>query len=309
MTSSSTPSPSSGDQPETSVDTLLAEFSDVKQTPLPQAKVLLNHPPSDFSALHGLLYTVLRTSERSKRTHRLAARAISLNASNPSAWRLRRESAEALAKIEPDVWGNELGFSASVIVRSAKNYQAWEYRRHAALLCGNEPKVEIEFADVVLEDDAKNYHAWSHRAWIVRHFAFTDGELASTEWYIRADVRNNSAWNHRWVVLCTGEKKRDILEEVAFVQCMIRLARNNEAVWEYARALTKFTETETIRELAREVIKEDATCVYALRIIVLLGGQEESSEVADACTVLCEVDSIRKRYWEMQRSAAQNAAS
>lgn len=54
----------------------------------------------------------------------------------------------------------------------------------------------------MFEADAKNYHVWSYRQWLVRRFDLWDqGELEETERFIGEDIRNNSAWNHRWFVV------------------------------------------------------------------------------------------------------------
>jgi protein farnesyltransferase/geranylgeranyltransferase type-1 subunit alpha len=54
--------------------------------------------------------------------------------------------------------------------------------------------------------DAKNYHTWAYRQWALSHF-FGDSEKHADLWQkeldftsslIENDVRNNSAWNHRW---------------------------------------------------------------------------------------------------------------
>lgn len=56
----------------------------------------------------------------------------------------------------------------------------------------------------MLAKDAKNYHVWSYRQWLVRRFglwAEDSGELEAVEALLREDVRNNSAWNHRWFLV------------------------------------------------------------------------------------------------------------
>jgi len=54
----------------------------------------------------------------------------------------------------------------------------------------------------MFEADAKNYHVWSYRQWVVRRFDLWEkGELESTEEMLKKDIRNNSAWNHRWFVV------------------------------------------------------------------------------------------------------------
>ena len=53
----------------------------------------------------------------------------------------------------------------------------------------------------MFQQDSKNYHVWSYRQWLVRHFDLWDTELPDVEELIDEDVRNNSAWNHRYFVV------------------------------------------------------------------------------------------------------------
>jgi protein farnesyltransferase/geranylgeranyltransferase type-1 subunit alpha len=69
----------------------------------------------------------------------------------------------------------------------------------------------------MLELDTKNYHVWSYRQWLVKRFdLFADEEeLSWTEKMLREDVRNNSAWNHRWYLVFgrDGEERpKEIIE-------------------------------------------------------------------------------------------------
>lgn len=41
----------------------------------------------------------------------------------------------------------------------------------------------------------------THRQWLVRRFNLWDSELGSVEELLVRDVRNNSAWNHRYFVI------------------------------------------------------------------------------------------------------------
>lgn len=63
------------------------------------------------------------------------------------------------------------------------------------------PAGEPSFLALMLSKDAKNYHVWSYRQWLVRHFSLWDSELPLIEDFLRDDVRNNSAWNHRWFLI------------------------------------------------------------------------------------------------------------
>ena len=72
----------------------------------------------------------------------------------------------------------------------------------------NDPSHELGFTSRALELDAKNYHTWAYRQWALSHFYAQDdahdvwqGELAYVNQLLAEDVRNNSAWNHRWFVV------------------------------------------------------------------------------------------------------------
>jgi protein farnesyltransferase/geranylgeranyltransferase type-1 subunit alpha len=72
--------------------------------------------------------------------------------------------------------------------------------------------------------DMKNYHVWSYRQWLVQRFGLWDaGELESTDELLKKDVRNNSAWNHRWYV--TFGRGAEAFEDKEAVQ------RELEYVW------------------------------------------------------------------------------
>ena len=88
----------------------------------------------------------------------------------------------------------------------------------------------MRFVEQVLigpEGDAKNYHTWSYRQWILGHFG-TDanaqsgageeeaeegddvwaGEQAFIDLVLSKDVRNNSAWHHRFFVVWESGVRR-----------------------------------------------------------------------------------------------------
>lgn len=76
--------------------------------------------------------------------------------------------------------------------------------------------------------DSKNYHVWSYRQWLVKRFGlWDDGELEAVDMLLKMDVRNNSAWNHRWFVVFGRDEEggifrdRDVLgREVEYVCCI-----------------------------------------------------------------------------------------
>jgi protein farnesyltransferase/geranylgeranyltransferase type-1 subunit alpha len=78
------------------------------------------------------------------------------------------------------------------------------------------PATETDFLTHILSFDAKNYHVWTYRQWLCRKFPSpllnTDAELGAMDTLINDDVRNNSAWNHRYFV-CFGADELRAMEE------------------------------------------------------------------------------------------------
>jgi hypothetical protein len=81
-----------------------------------------------------------------------------------------------------------------------------------------------------------------------------DEERRFTEAMITRDVRNNSAWNQRFVVTfsendeVTNEAlKRTVDSELAFVSRKIEIAPDNESAWNYLRGVARlFAQTKEI---------------------------------------------------------------
>lgn len=93
-----------------------------------------------------------------------------------------------------------------------KTYQVWHHRR-LLVQQTNMPAPELAFIANALQSDAKNYHTWSYRQWILAHFnddALWRGELPFVQRMLAIDLRNNSAWHHRFfVVFQSGVRKGD----------------------------------------------------------------------------------------------------
>lgn len=94
--------------------------------------------------------------------------------------------------------------------------------RRTIVLALNDPSRELEFTAKALALDAKNYHTWAYRQWVLMHFwpapasssaaagstgtrspaarEVWDGEIAYADKLLQEDLRNNSAWSHRFFV-------------------------------------------------------------------------------------------------------------
>lgn len=120
-----------------------------------------------------------------------------------------------------------------------KSYQVWcvpprpcrvltrrrQHRRNVVTVLESSSR-ELAFTTKALSYDAKNYHTWAYRQWALCHFfspattpapastkvtstaasdlashdAVWAGEIEYVDSLMQDDVRNNSAWNHRFYV-------------------------------------------------------------------------------------------------------------
>jgi protein farnesyltransferase/geranylgeranyltransferase type-1 subunit alpha len=63
-----------------------------------------------------------------------------------------------------------------------------------------------------LKVDAKNYHTWSYRQWLLAYFNDDElwaGELDFVDHMLENDLRNNSAWHHRFFVVFQSGVRKD----------------------------------------------------------------------------------------------------
>ena len=83
-----------------------------------------------------------------------------------------------------------------------------QHRRTIVLALGSSAR-ELGFTSTALAIDAKNYHTWAYRQWALSHFWGPDsgradadevwaGELRYVDSLLADDIRNNSAWSHRF---------------------------------------------------------------------------------------------------------------
>ena len=118
------------------------------------------------------------------------------------------------------------------------------------------PPTETQFLAFMFDQDAKNYHVWSYRQWLVRHFSLWGSELPYVEHLLQSDVRNNSAWNHRWFIVFarhTDPQKHSVknddadsevpLEtierEIEYTKAAISTAPQNQSPWNYLRGVLR----------------------------------------------------------------------
>ena len=189
------------------------------------------------------------------------------------------------------------------------------------------PPTETAFLARMFAKDAKNYHVWSYRQWLVRNFSLWDSELPYIESLLQSDVRNNSAWNHRWFVVfarhtdpskhciksgdADSEIPLEIIErEIGYTKAAISTAPQNQSPWNYLRGVlkkkgTRLVEMKSFAEQYADLEKEDEVrSSHALDFLADVYAEEEQKErSAKALELLARrYDPIRKNYWDYRKS-------
>ena len=165
--------------------------------------------------------------EVSERALALTDMLVHMNPANYTVWQCRAHVLiqMALSGQENDRLYKELDFLDTFALVNMKNYQVWyanmtlTRRQHRKLIVSilGDPTRELDFVSSVLDHDGKNYHTWAYRQWILAHFGglgfrdesvsavgagqyphFWASDIAYADKMIQDDVRNNSAYNHRW---------------------------------------------------------------------------------------------------------------
>lgn len=294
--------------------------------------------------------------ELSPRALELTAHIIDLNPAHYTVWLYR---AAILKKLNSDLY-EELKWVNEVALANQKNYQIWHHRqllvdtlypslanRTAVLAFA---KSETDFMAQMFELDSKNYHVWSYRQYLVQKIDLfpsqTAGaesgvnELSEVEFLLRQDVRNNSAWSHRFFLVfsdpgnCTtgfGALEHDpkvpeaiIEREIEFSKKQTRRAPQNQSPWNYVRGVLRKggRKLATLEGFAREFVriegdgeadkaKEDVRSSHALDFLADVWAEMGEKEKADRALQLLgeKYDRIRRNYWEYRREALKEGVA
>ncbi|KAG1876401.1 hypothetical protein F4604DRAFT_1761388 [Suillus subluteus] len=240
---------------------------------------------------------IVKSVEMSPRVLELTENIIRQNPGHYSAWQYRYKTLMALKSPLDD----ELQLMDELAIKHLKTYQVWHHRKLLVQQTRN-PGPELEFIANSLQVDMKNYHTWSYR-----HM-------------LESDVRNNSAWHHRFFVafqsgVRNGDEDRDAIvrRELAFVKERIAIAPNNASAWNYlARAFVLpyslpqpplGTPPEVV-DLESPLPSKDSQlpCVAAIEFMADIHEATGGGDLVKATelwkSLANEHDTIRKRYWE-----------
>lgn len=312
------------DRPEWSDVTPLAQYEDAN----PIAPIFYSPEYRDAT---DYFRGVVKTGEKSERVLKLTEHIIRLNPAHYSAWQYRYETLLAVnASLQA-----ELELMDELAVAFLKTYQVWHHRR-LLLMLTRKPAPELAFIEKSLKVDAKNYHTWSYRQWLLAFFNdddLWDGELDFVDMMLAQDIRNNSAWHHRFFVvfesgLREGETDRGriVRRELTYVKQNISLVANNPSAWNYLRgildtnklpysrvedfvrpyaATTPDSSTTDLVDLENPPPPRGAQlpCPAAIEFLADIhekeGGKEQILQATELWRSLAdEHDTIRKKYWE-----------
>ncbi|KAI0035815.1 hypothetical protein K488DRAFT_68134 [Vararia minispora EC-137] len=281
---------------------------------------------------------IVKTGEMSERVLVLTEEVIRMNPAHYSAWQYRYRTLLAINASLKD----ELEFTKGLAIAHLKTYQVWHHRR-LLLAATNDPADELRFLESVLNVDVKNYHTWSYRQWVLAHFDREEmwaGEVDYVDRLLEEDLRNNSAWHHRFFITFqrAGKDTREdvVKRELVFAKQKIALAPNNMSAWNYLRGVLDYshtpyasqedfvrpyTGTQVPLSFDSDVIDVEnplpsegsrlpaVPAIEFLADIYEVEGKEGVDEAIPLWKSLAEEhDTIRKKYWEYRIHEAVTAA-
>ncbi|GFP55548.1 protein farnesyltransferase/ geranylgeranyltransferase type-1 subunit alpha [Trichoderma asperellum] len=293
--------------------------------------------PDDYAEAVSYLRAVMASEEYSPRCLRLTERVIAMNPGHYTVWLYRFKIVSALKLSVTD----EIQWLNDVALDHLKNYQIWHHRQllldhHYANTLSSDAeaakqfaKSETDFISKILSKDTKNYHVWSYRQYLITKLDYwSPFELATTQSMIEDDLRNNSAWSHRFFIVFSDPsistkgsastehdpKVPDAIidREIAYAQEKIKLAPQNQSSWLYLRGvLAKGGRgLDTVGEFASQFFSnlgaedEEVTSSHALDLMSEVYHKQGDIEKAKLCLKeLSEKwDPVREGYWKYRLS-------
>lgn len=279
--------------------------------------------------------------EYSPRCLRLTEHIISMNPAHYTVWLYRFSIVQGMRTSMPD----EIEWLNKVSLENLKNYQIWHHRRllmdhyYPSIESDSDEKAKLAqseeaFLAQILAEDTKNYHVWSYRQYLVPRLGlFGEPELRATETLIDDDVRNNSAWSHRFFVVFSDpaiatpgsqstehdpKVPADIIDrEIKYAEEKILLAPQNQSPWNYLRGvLVKGgRKVETLQGLVERFVSdigvegsEKVTSSHALELLADISTEKGEGDKADLCLKRLgeKWDRIRLGYWEWKRASLKS---
>lgn len=264
----------------------------------------------EYRLTMGILLALMKQGEYSERALYITEKGIELLASHYTIWVYRYR---ILKELKKDLIA-ELDWCEQIALEHEKNYQIWNYRQ---LIIGEivsrgdkfEAHREYPIINAMLESDTKNHHVWSYRKWLVEKFKLFDDakETQFIDNCLLLDLRNNSAWTHRFFVKFGGDVDDKVVEsELEYTKALIRQSPQNPSSWNYLIGIHEKFDRKfgDLNDFCLEFASLDSTVTSSLalellaRIYVEQGRYDESIKVYGALAE--KYDPIRRNYWKYQ---------
>lgn len=262
----------------------------------------------EYKQTMGILLSLMKMGEYSERALHITEKGIELLASHYTIWVYRYRILRALKKN----WLEELDWCEQIALEHEKNYQIWNYRQ---LIIGEivdsgetfQAHREYPIINAMLESDTKNHHVWSYRKWLVEKFdLFNDPkETQFVDNCLLLDLRNNSAWTHRFFLKFGAEVSEDVItSELEYTKLLIKQSPQNPSSWNYLIGIyDKFGSLYTeLKPFCLEFVSPNVTSSFALELLARLYVEEEKyQDSIEVYNSLAEkYDPIRKNYWKYE---------
>lgn len=262
----------------------------------------------DYKATMATLREHLEQKIYTEEALKLTEEVLELLASHYTTWQYRYTIVKHLKK---DLF-EELDWCELVALDNEKNYQIWNYRQRIIedILLDPESAAKFEYKRefpilrMMLQQDLKNHHVWSYRKWFVDRFELYDdpAELEFVESAIDTDLRNNSAWTHRFFLKAKSE--RGFEGEVDFCKLKIDICPQNPSSWNYLTGIFKKTggKLADLKEFCLkygDVTKDKIGSTFAVENLAEIAIEEKDfAEARKLYGLLAEkYDPIRANYW------------
>lgn len=265
----------------------------------------------EYKEVMDKLRTFLEQKTYNEEALALTESALELLAAHYTTWQYRFT---IVKEIKRDLF-EELDWCELIALENEKNYQIWHYRQLIIeeILKDEELAKKFNFhreypiLSAMLQEDSKNHHVWSYRKWFVERFLLHEAleENAFVESMLETDLRNNSAWTHRFYLKFGHDDwKKNVELEIVYAKLKIEICPQNPSSWNYLRGIYRKAkgDIEELRSFCEPLADTSAKeikssfALEALADIDKAAGNKDAA--AEAYRLLAEVyDPIRKNYW------------
>ncbi|CUM45317.1 uncharacterized protein AC631_00433 [Debaryomyces fabryi] len=275
---------------------------------------------NEYKETMGLLLALMQKDEHSERALWVTEKGIELLASHYTIWNYRYN---ILIGLNKDLY-EELDWCEQIALENEKNYQIWNYRQLIIEKIikddggnGFNPHREFPIMNAMLQEDTKNHHVWSYRKWLVERFDLYDDEkeLQFVDQNLEYDLRNNSAWTHRFFLKFGPQNvSQDIVtQEIELTKSKILICPQNPSSWNYLFGIyKKFNKDvselyEFCLTFANVQESPDVevviTSTYALEMLATIYQRRRQPALAVKVYDLLSTtyDPIRANYWNYEK--------